>query len=43
VYAFKEILAHIVQTKKLLHSVNREGVHLALSLKLGTGLEGAFE
>ena len=40
--ALREMFAHIVWTKKLLHGVNREGVHLALSLELRTGLKGAF-
>ena len=36
--AFREMIAYIVRTKKSLHSAKREGVHLALSPELGTGL-----
>ncbi len=40
--ALREMFTYMIQTKKSLHSVNREGVHLALSPELGTGLEDAF-
>ena len=36
--AFREMIAYIVRTKKSLHGAKREGVHLALSPELGTGL-----
>ncbi len=42
VSTFREMFAYMVWTKKSLHGVNREGVHLALSPELGTRLKGAF-
>ena len=40
--ALREMFAYMVQIKKLLHSMNRESVHLALSSEFGTRLKGAF-
>ena len=42
VSALRKMNIHIVRTEKSLHGANREGVHLALSPKLGTELEGAL-
>jgi hypothetical protein len=42
VNAFKKYIVNINGTENLLHGVNKEGVHLALSPKLGTELKRTY-